>query len=126
MYMTAQWNIKGIPFFNSSDCKSFSNVLWATSGTPTYWHQFRAARRRLHHDLKTARDIYMSEYLGDAIEENPKRFWSYVKQLKQDNLGVADLEIDGILISDDKLSLKSLISSFLLFSLTKILQIFQQ
>ena len=70
------------------------------SGNPTHWHQFRAARKRLHQNLKTARDIYVSEYLGDAIEENPKRFWSYVKQLKQDNLGVADLEIDGKLISD--------------------------
>jgi hypothetical protein len=60
-------------------------------GNPKHWHQFRAARKRLHQNLKTARDIYVSEYLGDAIEENPTRFWSYVKQLKQDNLGVADL-----------------------------------
>ena len=54
----------------------------------------------MHLSLKTARDNYVSNYLGEAIEENPKRFWSYVKQLKKEDPGVADLEIEGKIFSD--------------------------
>ena len=70
------------------------------SGNPTHWHQFRAARKRMHQSLKTARDGYVSNFLGEAIEENPKRFWSYVKQLRHDDPGVADLEIEGQIFSN--------------------------
>ena len=38
--------------------------------------------------------------LGTAIEENPKRFWSYIKQLKNEDPGVADFKVDGRIISD--------------------------
>ena len=44
------------------------------SGNPTHWHQFRAAKKRMHQSLKTARDGYVSDFLGKAIEENPKCF----------------------------------------------------
>ena len=37
--------------------------------------------------------------LGNAIEENPKHFWSYIKQLKNDNPGVADFKVDGRIIA---------------------------
>ena len=70
------------------------------SGNPTHWHQFRATRKRMHQSLKTARDGYVSNFLGEAIEENPKRFWSYVKQLRHDDPGVADLKIEGRIFSN--------------------------
>lgn len=54
----------------------------------------------MHQSLNTARDSYVSNFLGEAIEENPKRFWSYVKQLRQEDPGVADLEIEGKIFSD--------------------------
>ena len=54
----------------------------------------------MHQSLKTARDGYVSNFLGEAIEENPKCFWSYVKQLRHDDPGVADLEIEGKIFSN--------------------------
>ena len=52
--------------------------------------------------FKGARSAYISDYLGEAIEENPKRFWSYIKQLKKEEPGIADFEINGSIISDNK------------------------
>ena len=43
-----------------------------------------------------------ANYLGEAIEENPKPFWSYIKQLNKEELGVAGFEINGSIISDNK------------------------
>ena len=70
------------------------------SGHCTDWSKFRAARKHLHSRLKIARNTYVSEYLTEAVANNPKRFWSYIKQVKQDDVGVADLEVDGLNISD--------------------------
>lgn len=50
----------------------------------------------MHQSLNTARDSYVSNFLGEAIEENPKN----VKQLRQEDPGVADLEIEGKIFSD--------------------------
>lgn len=49
----------------------------------------------MHRRLKEARNAYISDYLGEAIEENPKRFWSYMPRF-------ADFEINGSIISDKK------------------------
>ena len=57
------------------------------SGKSTHWNKFRAARKRLQKNLKSTREKYISDYPGDAIEENPKRFWTYTKQLKKDDPG---------------------------------------
>lgn len=82
------------------------------SGNPLHWHQFRAARKRMHQSLKTARDSYVSDFLGEAIEENPKRFWSYVKQLKKEDHGVADLECEGKIFSDREIRAEILNKQF--------------
>ena len=49
----------------------------------------------MHKRLKEARKAYISDYLGEAIEENPKRFWSHIKQLNKEELGIADFEINA-------------------------------
>ena len=81
------------------------------SGNPTHWHQCRAARKRMHQSLKTARDGYVSNFLREAIEENPKCFWSYVKQLGQDP-SVADLEIEGKIFSNGEVKVEILNKQF--------------
>ena len=72
------------------------------SGKQNDWKAFLVARKLMHKRLKEARNAYISDYLGEAIEENPKRFWSYVKQLKKEEPGIADFEINGSIISDNK------------------------
>ena len=73
-----------------------------SSGDHNDWEAFRAARRQMHKRLTEARNAYISDYLGEAIEEKPKRFWSYIKQLNKEELGIADFEINGSIISDNK------------------------
>ena len=82
------------------------------SGNPTHWHQFRATKKRMHQSLKTARDGYMSNFLREAIEENLKRFWSYMKQLRHDDPGVADLEIKGKIFSNGEIKAEILNKQF--------------
>ena len=44
-----------------------------TSGKQNDWKAFRVARKLMHKRLKEARKAYISDYLGEAIEENPTR-----------------------------------------------------
>ena len=71
------------------------------SGKQDDWNAFRKARKQMKKSLKEARDKHISDYLGEAIEENPKRFWSYIKQLKKEDPGIADFEVNGSVISDN-------------------------
>ena len=54
-------------------------------------------------NLKSAREKYISDYLGEAIKENPKRFWSFIKHLKKYDPSVADFKVDGQIISDSEM-----------------------
>ena len=84
-----------------------------TSGKQNDWKTFRVARKLMHKRLKEARKVYISDYLREAIEENPKRFWSYIKQLNKEELGIADFEINGSIISDNKSKADMLNNQFL-------------
>ena len=42
------------------------------SQNPQDWSEFSDARKRLHKNLKSARDRYVSDYLGESIKENRK------------------------------------------------------
>ena len=56
----------------------------------------------MHKRSKEARNAYISDYLGETIKGNPKRFWSCIKQLNKEEVGIADFEIDGSIISNNK------------------------
>ena len=83
-----------------------------TSGNHNDWKAFRVARNLMHKKLNGARNAYVSDYLGEAIEENPKRFWSYIKQLNKEELWIADFEINGSIISDNKSKAEMLNNQF--------------
>ena len=68
------------------------------------WNEFRAARKHLQKNLKSAREAYISDFLGDAIKENTERFWSYIKQLKNVDPGVTDFKADGKIVSDGRVT----------------------
>ena len=67
-----------------------------------HWNKFREAKRNVHRYLKTARENYITNFLGASIKGNPKRFWSYIKKLNKDDVGISDVEINGKCISDRK------------------------
>ena len=59
------------------------------------------------------RENYISDYLGEAIVENPKLFWSYIlKQLKNDDPGETDLKGDGKIMRDGNLKAELLSNHF--------------
>ena len=70
------------------------------SGTSADWEIFKTCRRNTHKLIKEARSTYIRDTLGSAIQEEPKRFWSFIKELKQENSGVADLEKGGKIVSN--------------------------
>ena len=73
------------------------------SQNPQHWSEFRDARKRLHKNLKSAREKYVYDYLGESIKDNrPKHFWSFIKHLKKDDPCVADFKVDGQIISDSE------------------------
>lgn len=67
--------------------------------------EFRDARKSLHKNLKSARQKYVSDYLGESVKDNPKPFWSFIKHLKKDDPGIADSKVDGQIISDSEMKL---------------------
>ncbi|CAB4025778.1 Hypothetical predicted protein, partial [Paramuricea clavata] len=82
------------------------------SGKETDWSKFKTAKKQLSKNLKSARDTYLSGYLTDTMQENPKAFWSYIKRLRQDNPGVEDFKMDNELISDAGLKSEVLSKQF--------------
>ncbi|XP_030841013.1 uncharacterized protein LOC115923809 [Strongylocentrotus purpuratus] len=71
------------------------------AGKPDDWESFKAFRKSTHKLIKEARSLYVRDTLESAILEEPKRFWSYIKQLKQENSGVADLQQGEKTVSND-------------------------
>ena len=65
------------------------------TGSEHHWNKFFAARKHMHKNLKLAREEYIGGHLSEAIKVNPKRFWSYIKRLEQENPEIADFEVDG-------------------------------
>ena len=61
---------------------------------------FSATWKLMHNNLKSAKE-YISGHLSEAIKNNPKCFWSYVKRLKQENPGIAGFVVK--VISDGSL-----------------------
>ena len=59
-------------------------------------------RKRVHHSLRASRNDYINNTLGTALKDNPKVFWSYVKSLRREDMGVADLENNGQIVSESK------------------------
>ncbi|CAB3986093.1 Hypothetical predicted protein, partial [Paramuricea clavata] len=82
------------------------------SGKEIAWSKFKTAKKQLSKNLKRARDTYLSGYLTDTMQENPKAFWSYIKRLRQDNPGVEDFKMDNELISDAGLKSEVLSKQF--------------
>jgi hypothetical protein len=56
--------------------------------------------------------MHVSDILGESIKENPKTFWSYIKKLSKDNVGVSDFEINGKIVDDSKQKAEFLSKTF--------------
>ena len=51
--------------------------------------------------IKKSHNRYLNEGIGDSLTDNPKKFWSYVKHSKSENLGIPPLKtVDALSITD--------------------------
>ena len=63
---------------------------------------FTAERRSFKKNLRTDRSKYYSEYLETSLKDEPKSFWSYIKNLRQEHQGIADLKNGTNVVSNSK------------------------
>ena len=73
---------------------------------------FRAARKCLRKSLKSAKENLHFKLLGRSYWGNPKCFFSYIKQLKNDGPSVVDFKVDSKIISDGFLKAELLSNHF--------------
>ena len=67
-----------------------------------HWTTYKSFRKTVRKNLKEARNSYISNTLKNSLNENPKAFWSYIKKLNNNSVGVSDLLSNDKLYSDGK------------------------
>ena len=61
------------------------------SSKPSDWATYRHHRNQLANKIKHAYHSYVNEVIGGALEENPKRFWNFVRLSNTEHLGIPTL-----------------------------------
>ncbi len=73
-----------------------------SSGKPEDWSHFKSMRSSFKRSIRAARINYLKDHLNSSLKEDPKSFWTYVKNLRSESQGVADLKQGTQFISDNK------------------------
>ncbi|KAI8486064.1 hypothetical protein Bbelb_361640 [Branchiostoma belcheri] len=64
------------------------------------WNKYKRVKRGVQKSIRQAHSKYVADILGEAIVDKPKTFWSYIKGLRKDIVGVAPLKVGNTIISD--------------------------
>ena len=76
---------------------------YRTTGDVRDWEKYRKIRNEVSSKLRSAKAKYYGDELGEAIENNSKAFWTHLKKLRKEDVGVADLKDEaGKLVTDSK------------------------
>lgn len=78
----------------------------------TLWSAFKSARRTLNKELSKFRNQYMSAFLMQAVYENPKLFWSHIKKVETDEVGVGDIKTNRMILNDALVKAEALNQQF--------------
>jgi hypothetical protein len=70
-----------LPWFNRSHrrlCRKKQKLYnkAKASGNEKIWAEYRSAKKKLRQEISKARNDYVSGFLTESIQENPKSFWS--------------------------------------------------
>ena len=57
-----------------------------------HWNAFKHQRNLVSNLIKEAHNRYINDVNGNSLSENPKKFWSYVRNGKSDNLGIPPIK----------------------------------
>ncbi len=72
------------------------------SGKEEDWKAFQSFRRQTKAALNKARRDYVSDHLEEQLKSNPKCLWTYIKKIKKEDTGIADLHVNNRNIRDAK------------------------
>ena len=72
------------------------------TGLNKHWEQFRELRRQTTKALATSYKSYVNNQIGDSLKTNPKRFWSFIKANKRENIGIPTLRVNDKPITNDR------------------------
>ena len=66
-----------------------------------HWKAFKRQRNAVSTLIKDSHNRFLNDFIGHSLTENPKKFWSYVKHNRSENLGTPPLRTDqGVFITD--------------------------
>ena len=66
-----------------------------------HWKAFKRQRNSVSNLIKDSHNSYLNDVIGDSLTENPKKFWSYVKHSRSENLGIPPLKTEqGVFVTD--------------------------
>ncbi|KAJ8044207.1 hypothetical protein HOLleu_11598 [Holothuria leucospilota] len=58
---------------------------------PYDWLKFKSARTTAKQAIRNSHRTYVSEIVGEGLKDNPKVFWSYIKALRKEHVGIPTL-----------------------------------
>ena len=64
------------------------------------WSYFNTLKKQMQRDSRSTYQSYVNDLISDADSTNPKKFWSFIKNQRCDNSGVAPLIKNGLLQSE--------------------------
>lgn len=64
-----------------------------------HWEVFKRQRNLVSKLVKESHNAYLNDVIGSSLTENPKKFWSYVRSCKSENIGIPPLKNDNLSIS---------------------------
>jgi len=65
--------------------------------------RYNTLKKAMQHDCRAVYNDYVSNMISDDDSGNSKKFWSFIKSKKCDNIGVSPLMKDGVLQSDSSI-----------------------
>ena len=71
------------------------------SNSPRDWGRFKDLVKKSKQACRTAYNNFVRESVSPELKQNPKRFYSFIKSKKCDNVGVSALEDNGRTCIDD-------------------------
>ncbi|KAI8494422.1 hypothetical protein Bbelb_276480 [Branchiostoma belcheri] len=82
------------------------------TGQEEDWNKYKRVKKGVQKIIRQAHSKYVADILGEAIVDKPKTFWSYIKGLRKDLVGVAPLKVGNTIISDSGKKAEVLSSQF--------------
>ena len=72
------------------------------TNNPKHWRDYSDVSRELKKNLSHSRNNYINSNLSEAFKENHKKFWTFIKKIRQEEVGIRDLKVNNKIVSDSK------------------------